>query len=636
MCGIVGSFKFDNFSINDIKKMCSIIAHRGPDNTGVYFNKEDKIALGSVRLSILDISHKADQPCLSFSNRYTMVYNGEIYNFSLLKAKIDKDYKEINKSFEWKSKSDTEVLINGIELYGLKNMIKMCEGMFAFALWDKKKKKLYLVRDRIGEKPLYYGWHKGTFYFMSELKALKFDKNLHPKISKKSVNIFLKYGMIPCPNSIFESFYKLEPGSVLEMSQTNYKIEQYYKLESNHAHIPCVNTKIDIQKYTNELDLLLNQKVQSTLVADVPVGCFLSSGLDSSLISAIAQKNSKNKLETFTLFTEEDIYNEAKDAKKIARHIGSNHNELNLTKNLLFDYVEKMHEIFCEPLGDSSQIPTYALSTFAKKKVKVCLSGDGADEFYGGYNRYIFYKKYYHLLKKVPKFLLKLLAKTFNINLLNHLEWKISEKLKKIKALSKNDNFYEYYDELLAQSYIQKKDVLFNEFPRINHEIFLNNKIADFSFEDLMFLDQMIYLPEDIMVKVDRASMANSLEIRSPYLNHELVEFSKKLPRNLKVNHKTKEILRLIHKKYYPANLQFVKKGFSVNLKKIILIDLRDWSEQLLSKENLKKHEYFNEYKIEEIWKNYKEESYEISNTFMWNILVMQNWILKNNQASLR
>ena len=631
MCGIAGSYNFQRFSINDLKKMCSIVHHRGPDNTGVYFDEENKIALGSVRLSILDTSLNGNQPLSSYAGRYVIVYNGEIYNFSLLKNKINQDYRSLDLNFKWKTETDTEVLINGIELYGLESMINLCEGMFAFALWDKKKKKLYLARDRVGEKPLYYGWLDGTFYFMSELKSLKFKKNFGPNISKKSINFFLKYGFISCPNSIFENFYKLYPGSILEIDQNNHKIKKYYDISKNNDLIKNNRSKINIQECTEELDNLLNKKVKNILVADVPVGTFLSSGIDSSLIAAIAQKNSKKKLETFTLFTADTTYDESIEAKKLAKHIGTNYNDIELTKDLAIDYVEKMHNVFCEPLGDSSQIPTYVISKFARKKVKVCLSGDGADEFFGGYNRYYFYKKYFNLLKKIPKTLIEFFVnRNLNINLISSFEWKMNEKLKKIKSISNAKDIYEYYDLLLSSSFIEKKYTKGN-LPFINYKNLLNNEILDQEgFEDLMLLDQLIYLPEDILVKCDRASMANSMELRCPYLNHELILFSKTIPEYLKINTKTKEILRLVHAKYYPKNLQFLKKGFSINLNKLILHDLKDWSEELLSKENIKKHEYLDDFEIQNIWKNYKNNSGDISDFFMWNILVMQNWLLNH------
>lgn len=635
MCGIAGVLNFINLRELDFVESLKCIKHRGPDDQGVFFNKIDKIALGNTRLAIQDLSNNGALPIRSFSNRYLLAYNGEIYNFRQLKIDIFDSYKKKKINFSWKSNSDAEVLINGIELYGLERMLEKIDGMFAFALWDSKDKKLFIARDKFGEKPLYYGFLNNVFYFSSELSFIKSIVKTKLKINKDSVSLMINYGFIPASQSIYENFEKLAPSTYIEISRNNTYTKKKYKknLFLNKKQTWNNSTLNDA---TSLIDKILKKTIANTLTSDVKISSFLSSGLDSSLVSFYAQNLSNTKIDTYCLITDEPLYNEGEEARKIAKSIKSNYNEIKIGDDDVIDFFQKSDLIYTEPFGDSSQVPTYVIAREVSKKNKVILSGDGGDEIFGGYNRYYFQKYFYNnfffnnIFTKKLFFILKNLnfEKINNKNILNINYWKIGTKLHKIiNSLSSKSNTdllnYYYRSSNYAEMFL-KRDF------RINFSEIIANDNQKINIKDLMKLDQTLYLPDDICCKVDRASMFNSLEVRSPFLSCELFEATLGMPEKFFVGNNQKVILRNLYKKYFGINYSGKKKGFSIPVKKYLKKNLKDLSYELLSDKNLNLHEYFNNILLKkewEIFQNNENTKPNIEYTF-WNILIFQKWYL--------
>lgn len=635
MCGIAGVLNFINLRELDFVESLKCIKHRGPDDQGVFFNKIDKIALGNTRLAIQDLSKNGALPIRSFSNRYLLAYNGEIYNFRQLKIDIFESYKKKKINFSWKSNSDAEVLINGIELYGLERMLEKIDGMFAFALWDSKDKKLFIARDKFGEKPLYYGFLNNVFYFSSELSFIKSIVKTKLKINKDSVSLMINYGFIPAPQSIYENFEKLAPSTYIEISRNNTYTKKKYKknLFLNKKQTWNNSTLNDA---TSLIDKILKKTIANTLTTDVKISSFLSSGLDSSLVSFYAQNLSNTKIDTYCLITDEPLYNEGEEARKIAKSIKSNYNEIKIGDDDVIDFFQKSNLIYTEPFGDSSQVPTYVIAREVSKKNKVILSGDGGDEIFGGYNRYYFQKYFYNnfffnnIFTKKLFFIFKNLnfEKINNKNTLNINYWKIGTKLHKIinslSSKSNTDLLNCYYRSSNYAEMFLKRDF------RINFSEIIANDNQKINIKDLMKLDQTLYLPDDICCKVDRASMFNSLEVRSPFLSCELFEATLGMPEKFFVGNNQKVILRNLYKKYFGINYSGKKKGFSIPIKKYLKKNLKDLSYELLSDKNLNLHEYFNNILLKkewEIFQNNENTKPNIEYTF-WNILIFQKWYL--------
>lgn len=635
MCGIAGVLNFINLRELDFVESLKCIKHRGPDDQGVFFNKIDKIALGNTRLAIQDLSNNGALPMRSFSNRYLLAYNGEIYNFRQLKIDIFDSYKKKKINFSWKSTSDAEVLINGIELYGLERMLEKIDGMFAFALWDSKDKKLFIARDKFGEKPLYYGFLNNVFYFSSELSFIKSIVKTKLKINKDSVSLMINYGFIPTPQSIYENFEKLAPSTYIEISRNNNCTKKKYKKNLFLDKKQTWNNST-LNDATSLIDKVLKKTIANTLASDVKISSFLSSGLDSSLVSFYAQNLSNTKIDTYCLITDELLYNEGKEARKIAKIIKSNHNEIKIGDDDIIDFFQKSNLIYTEPFGDSSQIPTYVIAREVSKKNKVILSGDGGDEIFGGYNRYYFQKYFYNNFIFNNIFIKKLFFIFKNTNfdkinnkyILNLNYWKIGTKLHKIfnalNSKSNTDLLNCYYMSSNYGEMFLKRDF------RINFSEIIANYNQKININDLMKLDQTLYLSDDICCKVDRASMFNSLEVRSPFLSCELFEATLGMPEKFFVDNNQKIILRNLYKKYFGINYSGQKKGFSIPLKKYLKKNLKDLSYELLSDKNLNLHEYFNNILLKkewEIFQNNENTKPNIEYTF-WNILIFQKWYL--------
>jgi len=637
MCGIVGIFNYKKVSKKFMISASKKIRHRGPDSNDIYLEKNNNLGMASLRLAIVDSSKKGNQPTHSFSRRYVMVYNGEIYNYLELKKLIEKKSIKHNRKFLWKNSTDSEVLVNGIEIFGIKKMLGMCEGMFAFAIWDKKEKKLIIARDRIGEKPLYYGIQNKIFFFTSDLLTFQKNKLFRFELNKVAASLFVKYGFIPSPLSIYKKVFKLEPSTILEVDK-NLKVSKYkyYDLKKQLFKKSAYNNNVQVNKNTiDDTHKLLKSKIKNMLSNDFKVGCFLSGGIDSALVTSIAQTMSKKKIETFTLKTSSKNFDESDNAKKVAQYLGTKHNTYTVKKNDITTYVNNMHKYYSEPFGDSSQIPSYLLSRYAKKKVKIVLTGDGGDEICGGYNRYLYYKQYHNLFSKNIFFriLLKIfiptlfkLNKIIKLNLFNI--WNLNSKLRKIKFIANIKDFSEYYDASISQGEFDNKYV--KSLSLINNKKYIDKN--KYTFKDLMYLDLKLYFPDDILCKMDRAAMHNSIENRTPFANHKIIEHFFRLPSNLLINKfKTKVMLKKLLGYYLPQRqISNIKKGFSIPMSFYLKKYLSTWGDNVLDINKLNKHDLFNNEYLISKWINFKKDKDDLNYHQLWNILVLQNWINKH------
>ena len=643
MCGFVGIMT-KNKSLLDysfINNMTKSIDHRGPDDSGFWSNKNAGISLGHRRLSILDLTSAGHQPMHSPSKRYVLVFNGEIYNHGEIRSQLGKH--------SWIGTSDTETLLTAIESWGIRKTIKLCVGMFAFAIWDNSKEELILGRDRMGEKPIYYGWQNNgknsCFLFSSELKALKNHPSFVPKVDRQALSLFIQYSYVPTPHSIYQNVFKLKPGHLLRvsLSKRSPTIEQYW------SFIDIAKSSI-ISKFhetennvVDKLESLLKSVIKEKMVADVPVGAFLSGGVDSSIITAIMQSQSNTPINTFTVGFSEEIYNEAIYAKTIANHIGTKHTELYVTPQQALEVIPDLPSLYCEPFADSSQIPTFLISKLAREKVTVAITGDAADELFGGYNRYTLTKKFWGKISNSPIWARSFMASTMSS--LSPNAWNIiansinsfipkslrlnnpGEKIHKAAKVMTNKQFDDFYLGLVT--HCNPEEIIIGDY---EEKTALNYKKCEFTLfddvEKMMLIDTMTYLPDDILVKVDRASMAVSLESRIPFLDHRIVDFAWRIPQSMKINNnKNKWILRQILQKYVPQNLiERPKMGFSVPIDSWLRGPLREWAESLLDENRLKYDGFFHPEPIRNKWQEHLSGRKNWQH-FLWNVLMFQSWL---------
>lgn len=641
MCGIAGIISSNtNHNLNSVrlKKMINEISFRGPDDLGIWINKKGNVYLAHARLSIIDLSKNANQPMISKDSRFVITYNGEIYNHQELRNEIENKFK-----VHWRSSSDTETLIKLIEIYGVRKTLKKIKGMFSFGCYDKKLSILYLCRDKYGEKPLYYGSINGDFYFSSDLKSL-IENNKNLQLDHESINYFLKYSYIPSPKSIFKNIYKLDAGGILEFDVSKFlkQNKSYYNctkwFDLNFEVNQSKNKQLDNFEYCSDLiENKIFESVKSQLISDVPVGCFLSGGIDSTLI-AIALKNVSNKkIETFSIGFDNKIYDESKKSSKISKILGLKNNTLMMREEDLIDLIDDLPEIYSEPFGDSSSLPSVLLSKFSRKKVKVCLSGDGGDELFGGYNRYNLTDNIWRGLNIIPKGFKKVLR--------NYLKNLNSEKKNLISNLflnnfsEKNQKLEKFFDILDSGSKLDLyKNILIKSRDSLNlmeinddKDIILNNFNNFNSFkENMMFNDLSYYLQDDILCKVDRASMYHGLETRVPFLDIDILRASWRIPIKFKKN---KMVLRHIINKYLNYNeIEGPKKGFSIPLKKWLYENLRHKIDKYINDEILKKYSFLKKNKIIQLWTEFKSKK-TINEHLIWNIFILIQWLekYKNN-----
>lgn len=646
MCGLTGFLQGNGSSAATAqvvaRKMSDRIANRGPDDTGVWVDEAAGIALAHRRLSILDLSPAGHQPMLSAIGRYVIAFNGEIYNH----LDIRKELESQEYAPSWRGHSDTETLLAGIEAWGLETTLKKSIGMFAIALWDTQTRTLTLARDRIGEKPLYYGWQgegdARVFLFGSELKALKAHPAFAAEIDRGALCLLMRHNYIPAPYSIYQGIAKLEPGCLLSVSlkQPEAKIWKYWDAaEVARAGVakPFTGTA---EQAVDALEVLAKDAVRQQMMADVPLGAFLSGGIDSSTVVALMQAQSSRPVKTFTIGFNEAGYNEAVHAKAVARHLGTEHAELYVTPEQAMEVIPRLPGLYCEPFADSSQIPTLLVSQLAKQHVTVSLSGDAGDELFCGYNRYQFTENLWRKLSLVPVSLRALAAK--GIISVSPSAWDrvarfipgagcyaaLGDKLHKGADVLSSVTADALYLGMVSHLH-NPADWVINGQEPVTRLTEPHPELAGLSVvERMMALDMISYLPDDILVKVDRAAMGVSLEGRMPFLDHRLVEFAWSLPLNYKLRDgQTKWPLRQVLYRHVPRELiDRPKMGFGIPLHDWLRGPLRDWAENLLDEARLVREGYFHSAPIRKKWAEHLSGKRNWAN-HLWGVLMFQVWL---------
>ncbi|MFW5434176.1 asparagine synthase (glutamine-hydrolyzing) [Paenibacillus apiarius] len=651
MCGIVG-FVARNAPLTmakmeaTIKAMTDRIVHRGPDACGWWGEDSDgTIGLGHRRLSIIDLSEHGRQPMLSPSGRYVIVFNGEIYNYKEIQTWLQSSAPELYSQL--RGHSDTETMLAAIEKLGVYRAVHRFTGMFGFALYDRKDKKLHLVRDRMGEKPVYYAFgQQNEFLFGSELKALQAHPQFVKQIDRDAIGLYLQHCYIPAPYTIFQNCRKLPPGTMLtyDTRSGTHDIQSYWTVEQAVQNGQGHKLDISEQEAVKQLDALLRRSIWGQMVSDVPIGAFLSGGIDSSTIVSIMQAQSSQKVKTFTIGFHEEGYNEAVHAKEVARHLGTDHTELYVTPQEAMNVIPKLPRLYDEPFSDSSQIPTYLVSELARKHVTVSLSGDGGDELFGGYKRYFITKDIWSKLNKVPVFGRIGASKIIHsipVSTWNQLSrwWSplkkratvpgtAGDKMYRLAELIKDSslNSRQFYRYMISHwkdhSIVIGSCALDTVFETVPPQFF-----SDFSHE-MMYLDMISYLPDDILVKVDRAGMAVSLESRIPFLDHRIVEFAWQLPVTYKIKGgQGKWLLRQVLNQYVPESIMNrPKMGFSVPIGSWLRGPLREWAEHLLSEARMRQQGYLNPAPIRQRWKEHLEGKRNWQYD-LWDVLMFQAWL---------
>jgi asparagine synthase (glutamine-hydrolysing) len=652
MCGIIGIWGLEDNLSETLTKATKRIEYRGPDSSGIWYDNYAKIGLAHVRLSILDLSDSGKQPMISSSGRYVIVFNGEIYNHLEIREELNRIHNR-----NWRGSSDTETILMAIEEWGYLKTLGKLNGMFAFGIWDLQEKQLFLTRDRMGEKPLYWGWINKLFVFGSDLNVFKSINSSMPTIDRNALNLFLKYSYIPAPYSIYKGINKLEPGKYLIISNEELEnnvcdlnINSYWSMYDTVKSSVSNKFSGGFEDAVKLVSNQINSSVSMQMLSDVPVGAFLSGGIDSSTIVAFMQENSKTPIQTFTIGFDDKSYDEALNAKKVANYIGTNHTELILNSNILIDTIPKLPSIYSEPFADSSQIPTFLVSQLAKQYVKVVLSGDGGDEIFGGYNRYLSVSNLWNPIQNIPfplrRSIGNLLTKS-NSSRIHNFYQKIlpllpakfhvsnfNEKIDKITSAFVSSDYINYYQRLTSN--IDKPGEIVigsSEYPSILNSP-ENWPFTDSVEHKMMAIDSMTYLPDDILTKVDRASMANSLETRVPFLDYNLIELAWRLPLHFKINNGNgKCILKhILFSKIPKVLLERPKSGFAIPLEQWLRGPLRDWAHEYLNPDRIRREGFFHVEPIQKMWsehlsckKNWHHE--------LWSILMFQQWLdnEKNN-----
>ena len=639
MCGIAGYLGKTSYPYNCLDEMAKVINHRGPDDRGAWCDEDEGIGLAHARLSILDLSSAGHQPMHSVSKNFVLVFNGEIYNHKVLRSEL-----ELIAQRNWLGHSDTETLLVAIDHWGLEKTLKKAKGMFAIALWDKRNKNLSLACDRIGEKPLYYGWVNGQFVFASELKSIKKFPEFKNLINRNSLALFLRFNSIPAPHSIYQDIYKLEPGQIIQLNAESKKIKKFNFWSTEEVYNKGNLSQISgtPKEIVDQLEVVLSKAVSSQMQSDVPLGAFLSGGIDSSTIVALMQSQSASQVNTFTIGFNAKDYDEAKHARMVANHIGTNHFEMYVNERDALDIIPSLPNIYDEPFADSSQIPTYLVSKFAKQEVTVALSGDAGDELFGGYNRYVFAEKMFSKIMKGPISIRQLISSAiltmteqkWNTLLNNFLSERfvdIGHKLHKVANVLPSKSICDMHFKLVSQIH-NPSDWLLNA---NEYKTPLNDDTERFvelnSIEQMMAYDLITYLPTDILTKVDRAAMAVSLETRVPFLDPDVIEFSASLPMEFKIrNGVTKWALREVLYKHVPKDLiERPKMGFGVPLAEWLRGPLQDWAESLLDEKRLHQEGFFDVEFVRNKWLEHLSGKRNWHHQ-LWNVLMFQAWLEKN------
>lgn len=629
MCGFCGFYTSDKKvalgQVNPLvlQMMSFSLSNRGPDDSGSWLDKNAEVGLAHTRLSIVDLSPAGHQPMASACDRFVIAFNGEIYNHHELRVQLESQ----NSAPAWRGHSDTETLLACFSAWGIEQTLQSTVGMFALALWDKQEQQLTLARDRLGEKPLYWGWCDDTLLFGSELKALKAHPDFSAEVERGALSLLLRHNYIPAPYTIYQGIEKLPAGQYVQIKKGQLRADvqpkTYWQLnQAIERGLANPFSGTDTQA-TDLLEQTISQAVSGQMLADVPLGAFLSGGVDSSTVVALMQQQSKQAVRTFAIGFDEPGYNEAEYAKEVARHLGTDHTELYVSAQDALDLVPHLPDIYCEPFADSSQLPTFLVSRMAKQHVTVALSGDGGDELFGGYNPYQFAPRVWGKLKVLP-----LPLRQIAFRLLSGLS--LPDKLAKLlRVLPAKDK--EQFYHILMSHWDNPEQLVIGGHTRPT----LINSPSQWprtdSFEHwMMAMDAGQYMTDDILVKVDRAAMSNSLETRVPLLDHRVVELAWQIPQHMKIRDGVgKWILREVLYRHVPREMiERPKKGFSVPLGQWLRGPLRDWAEALLSEQRLVQEGYFVPSVVRRVWSEHLQGKRDHARK-LWSILMFQAWLEK-------
>lgn len=650
MCGVVGFLdsrvmRYEPLTV--VRNMADRLEHRGPDDFGEWCDPVAGVFLGHRRLAIIDCSSGGHQPMVSRSGRYVVSYNGEIYNHQLLRYELE------CAGQHFCSRSDTEILLGAIEKWGITAAVTRLVGMFAFAVWDRESRVLTLARDRLGEKPFYYGVQGSALIFASELKALRAHPYWEGRLSREALTQYMRYGYVPAPNSIYQDVYKLPAGATVSIPASEIGGDvapiEYWSAREEFAKGKASRLDLTDAEAVAWLDKLLRDAIAGQMISDVPLGAFLSGGIDSSIVVALMQAHSDRPVMTFSIGLLDAGFNESHEAKAVAQHLGTEHTEFQLGTDEAREVIPQLPLIYDEPFADSSQIPTYVVARLTRQSVKVALSGDGADEVFGGYNRHVWAPAAWERVRHIPPALRglcqrmlhsvsprsydcaasalgKLLPRRFGARL-------VGNKVHKFADLLTASSQQEMYRNLTSL-WQNPASLVRNRSEPANEN--LNRGIMDpdsFS-EHMMLWDLVEYLPGDILTKVDRAAMAVSLETRAPFLDHRVIEFSARLPLSMKIREgKGKWLLRQLLYRYVPRKLvDRPKMGFGIPIGDWLRGPLRGWAEDLLDPDVVSQQGYLNPTPIQQAWASHlsgkKDNEYAL-----WNVLMFQAW-LKNQQRA--
>ncbi len=659
MCAIAGILGPSAVDPSVVAAMIAAVAHRGPDDGGTWIDRSAEVALGHRRLSIVDLSSAGAQPMVSADGRRLIVFNGESYNFIELRRMLDEEGR--TPAGGWRGHSDTEIFLQAIACWGIERALRTSAGMFAFALWDRRERRLTLARDRFGEKPLYYGWAGKDFVFGSELKALRAHAHFDNPVSRPAVTAFASRTYVPAPLSIYERVFKLPPGSMLEITiegarspldappderrrTSGISLKTYWSY-SDLVRKGLEDPVGDEPRALELLEQAIERSVDRQSVADVPVGAFLSGGVDSSLIVALQQKRSSRPLRTFSIGFEDAAYNEAHNAKEVARHLGTLHAEEYVSARTAQDIIAALPSMYDEPFADPSQIPTHLVSRLARRDVEVVLTGDGADELFGGYYHHFIAPRVWDLLQSLPN-----PARRVVTSGLSQIPWQLWNKAAGLAAGRKQAHIGPKIQRALS---VARKATDLNEIHRSLAEEWsfgsspvIGGKEAPFQDADdvpggapgavrMMYSDCMSYLPDDILCKVDRASMAVGLETRVPFLDHHVAEIAARIPISMKVRSgRGKLILRKLLHKYVPAQLvDRPKNGFAVPVGEWIKGPLRAWAEDLLEPHSLRVEGWFDPKVVTARWQAHLDGTCD-STAALWAVLMFQSWLRGEKQPA--
>ena len=635
MCGIVGIWGGLPDKGQVLAESCRRIRHRGPDSNGLWEDPNADVALAHVRLAILDLTEAGHQPMVSACGRYVMVLNGEVYNHMDLRTRLE----QAGQAPQWRGHSDTETVLASFAVLGVETTLQALVGMYAIALWDRERRTLTLARDRMGEKPLYYGYSGDNLVFASELKGLMPIPGFGRELSRAAIASLMRHNYIPSPQSIYEGIYKLPAGSWLEISESDRHARRVPEHQTYWSALQVADQGLHARhsfasdaQATDELEAVLSRAVGGQMLSDVSLGAFLSGGIDSSTIVALMQAQSAKPVRTFAIGFHEKKYNEAEHAKAVAQHLGTDHTELYVTADDALAVVPSLADRYDEPFADSSQIPTSLVTHMARQHVTVALSGDGGDELFGGYSRYFRVRDWWQKCERVPGPVrhamgAMLMASTA---LPGRGAWR--GKVGKLGELLRTDTRGDFYRSFVSYWADPTRIVKGSVEPPSLFEQPMDGDI----FDVMMKLDTVTYMPDDILVKVDRAAMAVSLETRVPLLDHRVYEFAWRLPFEYKVRGDTgKWLLRQVLYRHVPQTLvDRPKRGFAVPLASWLRGPLRDWAESLLDPVRLRQEGWFEPEPILQKWREHVSARRDWSSR-LWGVLMMQAWLDRYHAGQL-